>query len=130
MLGVPRAPVYMKMLKSAYGLSDAPLLWCKEADRRLHSIMWKRHPLDKCFYMYFDTGSSLVGILVLHVDDILVGGDDSNQAFRTTLASLRKTFNFGKWEQLKMDNTCFTVVAACPTTTAATPWTSNRGCTG
>ena len=34
LLGVT-PPCYMKMLKSAYGLSDAPLLWYEEADNRL-----------------------------------------------------------------------------------------------
>ena len=31
-------PVHMRMLKSAYGLADAPLLWFKEATRRLRNL--------------------------------------------------------------------------------------------
>ena len=38
----------------AYGLSDAPLLWYEEADRRLQANDGIQHPLDKCCYMLTD----------------------------------------------------------------------------
>eukprot|EP00438_Fugacium_kawagutii_P026186 Skav211360 [mRNA] locus=scaffold677:368899:370686:- [translate_table: standard] len=90
----------MRMKKSAYGLSDAPLLWYEEADRRLQTMKWQRHELDKCSYMLVN-GDTLVGLLILHVDDVLISGDPNSQMFQDSLIELRKQFNFGKWQQLK-----------------------------
>ena len=44
-------PTFTRMLKSAYGLADAPLLWHREATRRLLSIHWAViNPLDRCLF--------------------------------------------------------------------------------
>ena len=71
MLGC-KGPTFMKMNKSAYGLSDAPLLWWTEADRRLRELKLIRHRLDKCAYMIYNKENALIGLLILHVDDILL----------------------------------------------------------
>ena len=63
---------YMQMNKSAYGLCDAPLLWWQEADRRLRRLTLRRHKLDKCCYMLYDTTEKLLCVVILHVDDILL----------------------------------------------------------
>eukprot|EP00435_Cladocopium_sp_Y103_P051239 s554_g15.t2 len=101
LLGVP-PPCFMRMLKSAYGLSDAPLLWYEEADRRLQKNKWIRHPLDKCCYMLTDDAdeTKLIGCLILHVDDLLIGGDASHPKFQKAMKELKQSFNFGKWDQL------------------------------
>ena len=93
--------VYMKMLKSAYGLADAPLLWFQEATRRLHSGSWKTHPLDQCLFLRYDQEGKLIGALILHVDDLLVSGDASSPEFQEALTYLKKVFDFGKWQELK-----------------------------
>ena len=102
LLGV-RHPCYMKMLKSAYGLADAPLLWYKEADRRLQKCGWSRHPMDKCCYLLNKKNENAelqcIGILILHVDDILVAGDES-QIYKKAVQQLRANFDFGKWDVL------------------------------
>lgn len=93
-----RNPVLMKMLKSAYGLADAPLLWFKEATRRLQLLGWTPQLLDKCTFGYYSPKTkTLDGILVLHVDDMLLAGDMSGD-FGKVVAELRKNFEFGKWE--------------------------------
>eukprot|EP00435_Cladocopium_sp_Y103_P055618 s618_g18.t1 len=95
-------PCYMKMLKSAYGLSDAPLLWYEEADSRLQRGGWKRHALDKCCYYLVDKANPdmILGILILHVDDLLIAGQADHPQFQEAIAELKKNFQFGKWEQL------------------------------
>ena len=92
------SPVLMKMLKSAYGLADAPLLWFKEATRRLKALGWTPQLLDKCTFGYYNPKTkALDGILVLHVDDMLLAGD-VNGGFGKVVEDLRKNFEFGKWE--------------------------------
>ena len=100
LLGAGPQPTHMRMLKSAYGLADAPLLWWKEADRRLRRGGWERHPLDRCFYLLFTKDRVLIAALVLHVDDLLVAGDGQNTEFKAAIATLKKIFDFGKWQEL------------------------------
>ena len=93
----------MKMNKSAYGLCDAPLLWWREADRRLRQMKMVRHRLDKCCYMLYDTNDQIVILLILHVDDILLGMDKHSQVGQDYLVKLKKAFDFGKWQELTVD---------------------------
>ena len=93
----------MKMNKSAYGLCDAPLLWWKEADRRLRQLRMVRHRLDKCCYMLYDDQMQLVTLLILHVDDILLGVDKHSQVVKTFILGLKKAFDFGKWDELTVE---------------------------
>ena len=91
-------PVLMKMLKSAYGLADAPLLWFREATRRLQALGWTPQLLDKCTFGYYNPKTKVLdGILVLHVDDMLLAGDVTGE-FGKVVTELRKNFEFGKWE--------------------------------
>ncbi|CAE6924520.1 GIP [Symbiodinium sp. CCMP2592] len=99
-----QGPTYMRMLKSAYGLADAPLLWHREATRRLRAIKWEVHPLDRCLFCYYSSEGSLLGCLVLHVDDLLVAGAKYHKEFSAALKALRGAFNFGKWEELTKEH--------------------------
>ena len=92
------------ILKSAYGLADAPLLWWKEADRRLREAKWIRHPLDRCLYLKYAMDFTLILALLLHVDDVLVGGDENHVEARAALKELRSLFDFGKWKSLDVEN--------------------------
>ena len=88
------------MNKSAYGLCDAPLLWWQEADRRLRRLKLKRHKLDKCCYMLYSSEGWLVCLVILHVDDILLGVDKQSVDAQKFLGDLRASFDFGKWQEL------------------------------
>eukprot|EP00959_Pyramimonas_sp_CCMP1952_P340193 7125251-Pyramimonas_sp.AAC.1 len=71
----------MKLLKSMYGLSDAPRLWWEEATDRMIACGFVVHPLDPCLFLSYRlaaTNSKVFdGAIGLHVDDMLGGG--SNQ---------------------------------------------------
>ena len=68
----PGQPVHIRMLKSAYGLADAPLLWFREASRRLTRLGWNAQELDKCTFAFYNSQGELDGLLILHVDDMLI----------------------------------------------------------
>ena len=100
-------PTFMRLLKSAYGLADAPLLWWKEADRRLREGGWKRHVLDRCLYCMHSEkehlgmpSGSLIAAIIIHVDDLLLAGLDKHPEFQAKVVELRKAFDFGKWHEL------------------------------
>ena len=96
--------VTMRMLKSAYGLADAPLLWFKEATRRLKKLKMIPQRLDQCTFGFYDSKmKKLKGMLILHVDDMLLAGDMKGE-FGTMVEELKKNFDFGKWEILDKDH--------------------------
>eukprot|EP00438_Fugacium_kawagutii_P005098 Skav221528 [mRNA] locus=scaffold1248:283612:287211:- [translate_table: standard] len=99
MLGC-KGPTHMRMKKSAYGLSDAPLLWWTEADRRLRQLKLVRHRLDKCMYMMYNTSGKLIGVVILHVDDLLLSMDMNDEEAQPFIDKLKKAFDFGKWQCL------------------------------
>eukprot|EP00435_Cladocopium_sp_Y103_P076102 s94_g76.t1 len=96
----PALPVHMRMLKSAYGLADAPLLWFREASRRLVRLGWKAQELGKCTFAYYNKAGELEGLLILHVDDMLIAGRSDPSEFQDMLVKLKQDFSFGKWEEL------------------------------
>lgn len=91
----------MKMNKSAYGLSDAPRLWWCEADRRLRSIGLVRHRLDKCCYMYYNSSGAVIAMVIMHVDDLLIGANMRDPESTNLINDIKKAFDFGKWQELK-----------------------------
>ena len=96
--------VTMRMLKSAYGLADAPLLWFREATRRLKTLQLIPQRLDQCTFGFYDSQfKKLKGMLILHVDDMLLAGDMKSE-FGAMVTELRKNFDFGKWEILDKDH--------------------------
>lgn len=98
---------HMRLKKSAYELADAPVEWYGEAKSRLLKSDWTLHPLDQCCFMRVTTVrgvSKLCGLLILHVDDMLLTGDEQTGEFAKALIDLKKHFNFGKWEKLGRDH--------------------------
>ena len=99
----PETRMYLK--KPVYGQLDAPRRWYLEALRRLESLGWKRHQLDPCLFMLFDDSNitdgdmpKLVGLLIIHVDDILAAGDESSAVYADVEKRLKEVFNFRTWE--------------------------------
>ena len=90
---------YMKMLKSAYGLADAPLLWFREASKRLERIGFVPMELDKCTFGFYEN-EELKGMVIIHVDDLLISGCRQSKGFQEILKKLKNAFDFGKWDVL------------------------------
>ena len=91
MLKLPPDTVF-KLLKSAYGLAEAPIAWFRHLRRQLLDLGWIPHPLDECVFRLFDKGK-LVGIIGLHVDDLLVAGTGSS--FDRAMSLLESRLPFG-----------------------------------
>jgi len=97
----------MFLKKPVYGQIDAPRRWYLEALRRLESLNWKRHQLDPCCCMLYDKNVfegdflKLVGILILHVDNMLAAGDESSATYVEAERKLKEVFNFRTWQDDK-----------------------------
>ena len=87
----------LELLKSAYGLVNAPLLWYQELRTALLNLGFLNSPLDPFFVLpQYSAKSSqptgIHGILGIHVDDGLGGGDE---VFAQAIDQLEKRFLFG-----------------------------------
>ncbi len=117
----------LRAIKPAFGDVRAPRQWNDSADRVMtQEIMMLRHPLDRCVYMStrlamvddeefccFHVGDEVRvvdGVLGLHVDDYIGGGENVFSAtdldgdyngqflcFRDRLCGLARRFRFGNW---------------------------------
>ena len=81
-----------RLEKGAYGLIDAPYLWYVAITEELTALGFEASPFDPCLFALRDNNGQLCGVLGLHVDDGVCGG---NQVFLEKLALLEKKYPFG-----------------------------------
>lgn len=82
-----------QLVKGAYGLVDAPYLWYKTLQKELLSLGFRASPFDPCVFLLFDEEKgNPKGILGIHVDDGLCGGDED---FHRKLQQLESKYPFG-----------------------------------
>ena len=126
-LGFGSEDKVMKLKKPMYGLCDAPRAWYLEARDRLCRLGAVQHPLDPCLFLIYDWEAPdeqwtvqkeltnneefnrhppLCGLLGLHVDDLLGGGDSSNKSYQKFITALKENFQFRSWEEEKSVEYC------------------------
>ena len=84
----------VKLNKSAYGLVDAPFLWYCTLTSELTALGMEVSPFDPCTFVLRckEDPSQIAGILEIHVDDGIGGG---NQQFHDVISQLEKKYPFG-----------------------------------
>eukprot|EP00439_Symbiodinium_sp_Y106_P054612 s3577_g7.t1 len=80
-----------QLLGNAYGRVDAPLLFYKELSKQLRELGFIQHPLEPCVFLLYTEGV-LNGILGVHVDDGVCGGDSK---FTQKIQALQAKLPFG-----------------------------------
>ena len=82
-----------KLEKSAYGLIDAPFLWFQTLQEELTKLGFVASPFDPCvFVLRHPDTQALAGILGVHVDDGIHGGDEF---FHQQISKLESKYPFG-----------------------------------
>ena len=79
-----------RLLKGAYGLVNAPLLWFRELTKALGELGFVAAPFDPCCYILPDEHGQARGFIGVHVDDGLFAGDEVFQ-----INKLESQFPFG-----------------------------------
>ena len=94
-----------ELLKGAYGLINAPLLWYTELKNALISLGFVMSPLDPCLFVLPKNQNAIAsqpheprihGVLGIHVDDGIGGGDT---VFQAAINKLEARFPFGNKRQ-------------------------------
>ena len=87
-----------ELLKSAYGLVNAPYLWYQELKETLINLKFQMSPLDPCLFTLSSNNGTVHACLGIHVDDGLCCGDTT---FEKAILELEKKFPFGAKKQEK-----------------------------
>ena len=86
----------VRLVKSAYGLVDAPRAWWKRLTTDLRRLNWQVCETEPCLLRLYGTNGELIGICCFHVDDVLIaGGGDEYEA---NLDEVRNLYDWGLWE--------------------------------
>ena len=82
-----------RLVKGAYGLIDAPFLWYQALSQELLSLGFEISPFDPCLFVLRNPETRRPrGVIGIHVDDGLCGGD---AVFLERLKQLQKKYPFG-----------------------------------
>ena len=85
-----------RIVKAIYGLLHAPKRWFESLSRYLKENGWIPHALDQCSFKLLDSEGTVVGVLGLHVDDVLTGG--KGDLYDRKIEELRAKYPFGAWQ--------------------------------
>jgi hypothetical protein len=95
----------LRVLKSVYGLPDAPRAWWKEITQFLLDLGFTHNRLDPAFMQRHnpDTGD-LEALVVLHVDDLMIA-TNVQPHLEEAVQKLRTHYPFGEWVKVGPDGT-------------------------
>ena len=95
----------LEMQKGVYGLCNAPRLWWRRLRQVLNQIGFEEMRMLPCVFVYWardavGSRKQLMGLLAVHVDDMVVAGSSE---FEKILTALKGELSFGKWYVREFD---------------------------
>ena len=86
-----------RVVKRIYGLKDASRGWYLELDKALKGLGCKVSLVDNSFYTWSDSKDRVLGILAVHIDDILFAG--SAVFHREVIGKIKSRYVIGSEEE-------------------------------
>ncbi|CAE7412933.1 RE1 [Symbiodinium natans] len=97
---IPNAQEQCQLEGGAYGRIDAPFLWFQTFKKTLEELGFVQSPFDACAFSLVsqraDGSAQVHGVLGIHVDDGIGGGDEY---FRRVIDRLRGIYSFGSYDE-------------------------------
>jgi len=87
----------IQVIKGVFGLPDAPRAWWEEFSSTIRSYGLVSTKLDPAFFVYRGQDGAPKLLLIVHVDDILVAHDGSDES-RRLQDRIRTRYPFGDWK--------------------------------
>lgn len=81
--------------KGIFGLADSPRRWYLRLNKSVNTLGWRRSELDAALWLLWSEDGTLDGMLLSHVDGLLVGG---NESAHRSLLQLGRELGFGSLE--------------------------------
>ncbi len=78
MKGVNKGDI-LEVLKSVYGLPDAPRAWWEEVTGYVRTQGFQHSRMDVAFMVKYHDDGSIGAMVILHVDDVSVATDSSKK---------------------------------------------------
>ena len=86
-----------RLKKGIFGLADSPTRWYVRLHRSLTQLGWERSSIDAAqWFLWSADHAKLEGIILSHVDGLLLGGNDRA---KQSLLELGKELGFGSLEE-------------------------------
>lgn len=93
----------LRLLKSVYGRPDAPRAWYNELARVLQEELgFQKSSVDPAMFYLRDEEGILRGLMIVHVDDLMLATDASEWSANVT-GRLRGRFPFGTWQNVAQE---------------------------
>ena len=92
----------LRVLKSAYGLAEAPRLWYLRAAQLLEECGLVELPCARATFV-MASGDVTQAVCTLHVDDGMLAADFSSPIFQKLLAAINARFNIKEWQSLSKE---------------------------
>ena len=109
--GWPRIRPYklLKLLKGAYGLTEAPRLWYLRAKEILERLGFEEIRCCRAVFVFMDKSKQrqeghfdhIVAFLTLHMDDGMLFGNRKDKRFMKVLKALNENFSIKQWQYLE-----------------------------
>ena len=97
-MGVPRGSI-IQVVKSCYGLVNAPHQWYLEVSSRIVSLGGEVLVTEPCCWRIRDPETQeVVGLIASHVDDFYMIGDQDNEAWTRFMHRFRAAYRWSPWE--------------------------------
>ena len=97
-MGLPQGERVIRLLKSVYGLTTAPLEWYSQVDKVLKELGGIQTASDPCVWVFNSKDGAHIGIIGAHVDDFLIAGEDCDE-WNKMLEILLAAFRWTPWEE-------------------------------
>ena len=89
----------IQLMGSAYGLTSAPREWYQDLTTTLRSLGAEVCVTDPCVWRLYDgSGTRVVALIGLYVDDILFCGDEGHEKYCQFLHELHAAYSWSPWE--------------------------------
>ncbi|CAK0844297.1 unnamed protein product [Prorocentrum cordatum] len=87
----------LQFLKPMYGFVHAPRKWWLHFKDTLRTLKLEIVQCEPCVWVIRD-GNKMVGMVILHVDDMMIAGDHNNSAFLKKRQEIQQAFEWTPWE--------------------------------
>ena len=88
----------VELLRSVYGLVDAPRAWHTRVKRDLDAAGWRVNCTEPSSWSLFNKQGRLIGICRAHVDDFLMAGGRKSQEFLDAVRRVKGLYDWSEWE--------------------------------
>ena len=95
--GLPAGQM-IELLGSAYGLTSAPREWYMDLSATLRNLGAEVCVTDPCLWRVIAEDGAVVGVLGIHVDDILMAGNEQEKKWVEFLHRLHGSYQWAPWE--------------------------------